>query len=77
VLRRRREWFERLEAPAAALWWVPDGRISSVAEAKWRLDLVATHGATARAFTFTGPFAIGAETESGPSGGVWLPCGAT
>jgi len=36
VLRRRREWFEKLETPVVALWWVPAGHVPSVDEAKKR-----------------------------------------
>jgi hypothetical protein len=77
VLRRRREWFERFEAPATALWWTPVGRIPSVGEAKWRLDQLEAHGATAQAFTFKEPFAPGTASEDVSPGGLFLPCGAT
>jgi len=76
VLRRRKEWFEKLEAPAVAMWWAPEGRLPSVGEAKWRLDLLATVGPTARAFTFKHPFPAGAYDDEA-SGRLWLPCSAT
>jgi hypothetical protein len=77
VLRRRREWFERFEAPTVAMWWVPAGRLPTVAEAKWRLELLEAHGDTARAFTFKRPFPAGEETGSESPAAVWRPCGAT
>lgn len=51
VMRRRREWFERLEMHAA-LWWVPAGHHPSVSEAEERLKHLRVHGPSPRAFTF-------------------------
>jgi len=56
VLRRRHDWFEKLEAAAVALWWVPAGHIPSVDEAKKRLEHLRKNGPTAFAFTFREPF---------------------
>jgi hypothetical protein len=52
VLRRRREWFQPMEAPYQALWWTPAGALPTVAEAVARLDYLRTHGPTPSAFTF-------------------------
>lgn len=51
VMRRRREWFERMRV-FMALWWVPAGRLPTVAEAEERLEHLRAHGPTIRAFTF-------------------------
>ena len=51
-LRRRREWFERMDEPHLALWWVPAGHLPTGAEARDRLAHLAAHGPSARAFTF-------------------------
>jgi hypothetical protein len=51
VLRRRREWFERLAEPETALWWVPAGTTPTVAEAEERLAHLRAHGAGPHAFT--------------------------
>lgn len=51
VMRRRREWFERINV-FMALWWVPAGHLPSVAEAEERLEHLRAHGPTAYAFTF-------------------------
>jgi heme-degrading monooxygenase HmoA len=56
-LRDRKQWFEPMEGPILALWWVPAGHIPTVAEAKERLDHLKVYGPTARAFTFRVPFA--------------------
>ena len=65
VLRRRREWFARLEVPVTALWWVPAGHRPSPAEARERLIQLRLHGPTPVAFTlrtlFPAPDGTGAE----------------
>ncbi len=55
-LRRRREWFQRLDEPYLVLWWVPAGHIPSMAEALDRLDHLRRAGPTPAAFTFREPF---------------------
>ena len=52
ILRRRAEWFVKLDRPIMAMWWIPAGTLPSVADARHRLDLIAQHGPTAEAFTF-------------------------
>jgi hypothetical protein len=51
VMRRRREWFERIRA-YLALWWVPEGHTPSIAEAQERLAHIEAHGPSPYAFTF-------------------------
>ncbi|MGB0098122.1 MAG: DUF3291 domain-containing protein [Solirubrobacteraceae bacterium] len=51
VMRRRREWFDRI-GMHMALWWVPVGELPIVAEAEQRLAYPREHGPTAYAFTF-------------------------
>jgi hypothetical protein len=58
-LRRRAEWFARLDGPPTVLWWVPAGRSPSLPEAKARLETLAARGPTAEAFTFAHPFGVG------------------
>lgn len=55
-LRRRREWFERMDEAIVALWWVRAGDIPTVAEAKDRLALLERMGPTPAAFTFRTSF---------------------
>lgn len=57
MLKRRREWFERVEQAHQVLWWVPAGHRPSVTEAAERLAHLREHGATAQAFTFCHAFA--------------------
>ena len=60
VMRRRREWFERL-AFHMALWWVPAGHTPTLPEAKERLAHLREHGPTPYAFTFKARFAAGED----------------
>jgi hypothetical protein len=65
VLRRRREWFERLGESAVVLWWVPAGHRPSVAEAEQRLAALRADGPTPRAFTFRESFAPPVDSGDG------------
>ena len=51
VLRRRREWFERLKDAYMALWWIPRGHIPTIHEAEERVKHLRAHGPTPYAFT--------------------------
>ena len=51
VLRRRREWFERLKDAYSALWWIPRGHVPTTAEAEDRVKHLRAHGPTPHAFT--------------------------
>jgi hypothetical protein len=55
-LKDRKQWFEPMDGPILALWWIPAGHIPTVAEAQERLAHLAQHGPTAHAFTFRTPF---------------------
>jgi GNAT superfamily N-acetyltransferase len=55
VLRRRSEWFDRLDSPSVALWWVPTGHQPDVAQARARLDFLALHGPSPYAFALRAP----------------------
>lgn len=63
VMRRRREWFERIKV-FMALWWVPAGHLPTVAEAEERLEHLRTHGPTAHAFTFRERFPAPGAAEA-------------
>jgi Domain of unknown function (DUF3291) len=56
VMRRRREWFERMRV-YLALWWVPEGHTPTIAEAQERLVHLEAHGPSPHAFTFKRRFA--------------------
>lgn len=64
-LRRRREWFERLDSVSTVLWWVPLGHRPTTAEALDRLEHLRRHGPTEHAFTLRQRFdAEGAQTSA-------------
>jgi hypothetical protein len=56
LMRRRREWFERMHEAFLVLWWVPKDRRPSVVEAVAKLELLRAKGPTAEAFTFRQAF---------------------
>jgi hypothetical protein len=57
VMRRRREWFDRMFEAYAAMWWVPAGHLPTVAEAEDRVAALRSLGPTPFAFTLARPFA--------------------
>jgi hypothetical protein len=59
LFRQRSDWFHRFDGSFVALWWVPEGHVPSVDEAKARLAHVEAHGPTPHAFTFKAPFPPG------------------
>ncbi|WP_420594534.1 DUF3291 domain-containing protein [Deinococcus sp.] len=64
-LKRRREWFERMDI-AVALWWVEAGHRPTPAEAREHLEHLERHGPSETAFSFAKPFAM--PLESGALG---------
>ncbi|MDH4459355.1 MAG: DUF3291 domain-containing protein [Nevskia sp.] len=56
IMKRRREWFERMEVAYVVFWWVPEGHRPSIEEARLRLETLQRLGPTAEAFTFRNPF---------------------
>jgi hypothetical protein len=67
LMRRRREWFERMTEAYLVLWWVPQGHHPSINEALERLSLLRAQGPTAQAFSFRQPFPPPASSPSSPS----------
>jgi uncharacterized protein DUF3291 len=55
-VRRRYEWFERIQTPATALWWVPRGHEPAPEEALARLRLLRAYGPSPKAFTVRSRF---------------------
>jgi hypothetical protein len=56
VLKQRKAWFSTIEGPTLVLWWVRDGHIPNLLEAKAALELLRLNGPTACAFSFAKPF---------------------
>jgi Domain of unknown function (DUF3291) len=57
IMRRRREWFERMADAYLVLWWVPGGHRPSVEEAIERLTALRRSGPHPQAFNFGAVFA--------------------
>ena len=56
IMRRRREWFERMDQPFLVLWWIARGHRPSIPEAIAKLELLRSKGPTAVAFNFRNAF---------------------
>jgi Domain of unknown function (DUF3291) len=56
LFRGRREWFTQLEGPTLVLWWVAAGVRPTIEDATARLEHLAEHGPSARAFTLKARF---------------------
>jgi uncharacterized protein DUF3291 len=70
VMRRRREWAQRMEEAYLVLWWVPAGWIPTIEEAQKRLDRLRRHGPTPQAFTFKKRFSPDEAVVASPED--WL-----
>jgi hypothetical protein len=55
AFRNRQAWFEQFSGAYLALWWIPEGHLPGIDEAKKRLAHLATHGPSQFAFTFKKP----------------------
>lgn len=52
VLRRKKEWFEKMRESHMVLWWIPAGHLPTLLEADARLRFLRKYGSTPDAFTF-------------------------
>ena len=77
ILRRRREWFEKVGEAILVLWWVPRGHRPSVEEAIGRLELLRRKGPHAEAFTFRETYPPPDAQEPEQPGGFEDECPAT
>lgn len=55
IMRRRKEWFDKIEFHMV-LWWIEHDRKPTIDEAKFRLELLRHNGPTYSAFTFKRPY---------------------
>ncbi|TGD71095.1 DUF3291 domain-containing protein [Mangrovimicrobium sediminis] len=56
ILRRKKEWFQKMPESHMVLWWVPAGHTPSIEEAGERLTLMREQGPGPQAFTFKKAF---------------------
>ena len=72
VMRRRREWAERMEEAYLVLWWIPAGATPGIDEAKERLEHLRAHGPTPLAFTFKRRFSPDEALVASPEDERWF-----
>jgi hypothetical protein len=64
VLRRRREWADRLEGVQSAMWWIRAGTVPEPTEAITRLEALGRLGPSEYSFTFRSLFAAPLKVET-------------
>ncbi len=52
IMRRRKQWFDRMREAYMVLWWVPEGETPDVEDAKYRLGRLRKQGPGPEAFNF-------------------------
>ncbi len=57
IMRRKDEWFHKMNDAHMVLWWIPVGHTPSIEEAAQKLRLLREIGPNAQAFTFKKTFA--------------------
>ena len=69
IMRRRREWFERLREAHVVLWWVAKSHRPGIDEAIGKLEQLRRHGPCEAAFSFRQAYAApGAHEPPRPFG---------
>jgi hypothetical protein len=76
-MRRRREWFEKMDEAFLVLWWVPRGHRPTIEEAKARLEMLRAKGPSKDAFTFRQAFPPPDAEQSRPPVSFGDECPAT
>lgn len=56
LIQDRDAWFTKMQESHQALWWVPEGHLPSVEEAREKLEYLQANGPSETAFTFSKPF---------------------
>ncbi len=56
IMKRRQEWFDRMENAYLVLWWVPAGHEPTEQEAGEKIDLLRANGPSPQAFSFRETF---------------------
>jgi hypothetical protein len=67
LMRRRREFFERMPQAFLVLWWVPRGHRPDLVEAMARLEMLRERGAGPEAFTFRESWPAPDQARPAPS----------
>jgi len=77
IMRRRKEWFERMQEAYVVLWWVREGHRPTMLEAIARLEFLRKNGPTEEAFTFRHAFLPPDATQPQSPFGFGNECPAT
>ena len=77
IMRRRKEWFQRMKDAYVVLWWVSKGHRPTVQEAIAKLERLRRAGPTEAAFTFRRAFPAPDAPQAGASFGFRNECPAT
>ena len=77
LMRRRREFFERMPQAFLVLWWVPSGHRPDITEAMTRLAMLRERGAGPLAFTFREPWPAPDQAPSAAATGFGDECPST
>ena len=64
VLKQKKQWFEKPTKAHLALWWIPEGTLPTLEEAKHALDRINNLGSTSRAFAFANPYPAPTVSDS-------------
>ncbi len=56
VMRRKKEWFQKMVEAHMVLWWIPKGHRPTLQEADEKLQCLRIHGPSCNAFTFKKSF---------------------
>lgn len=77
VMRRKKEWFEKMREAHMVLWWVPAGHRPSLDEADARLQQLRENGPSEHAFLFNKPFPAPGAAAQTPLPASELACPAS
>lgn len=77
IMKRRKEWFERMREAYSVLWWVPTGHRPTLEAAVAKLQVLRTEGPSHDAFTFKKPFAAPDQAGRGFPGAFIDTCTAS
>lgn len=56
AMKDRREWFEKMKDAQSALWWIEEGSLPTLQEAKLKLEYLQKNGPSSHVFTFQKSF---------------------
>lgn len=72
IMKRRREWFHKVQDVMTALWWVPAGYRPTTADAEAKIKHMRVYGPTAEAFTLKRYFPAPDAQEALDGSPDWL-----